>query len=119
MLGDQDLPEDSDEPLQGKTAHFAGEESKEQSERVTLLEEAAMKDQKKMKLLEQDKVTLDKKNMELAMKIVSLEEELKKNKLVLQTWGVMYCGGKNKLLESLTTVTRQIGLDLHEESFDW
>ena len=40
-------------------------------------------------------------------------------KLALTTWGVMYCGGKNKLLESLIDVTKEIGLNLHKESFDW
>lgn len=38
---------------------------------------------------------------------------------VKKTWGVLYCGGKNKLLEGLKAVTTDIGVKLHEESFNW
>ena len=37
----------------------------------------------------------------------------------LQTWGFLYCGGRNKLLESLAEESRNFNIPLHEEAFDW
>ena len=37
----------------------------------------------------------------------------------LQTWGFLYCGGRNKLLESLVEESRNLDIPLHEEAFDW
>lgn len=39
--------------------------------------------------------------------------------LVKSTWGIMYCGGKNPLLKSLEKVSKEVGIKLHSESFEW
>lgn len=37
----------------------------------------------------------------------------------LSTWGLLYCGGRNKLLESLRKESKKLNIPLHEEAFDW
>ena len=39
--------------------------------------------------------------------------------LVLNTWGVLYCGGAKKLEKDLRKVTENYGLQIHVESFAW
>jgi predicted ferric reductase len=39
--------------------------------------------------------------------------------MVKSTWGIMYCGGKKRLLKSLKKVSKEIGIKLHSESFEW
>ena len=39
--------------------------------------------------------------------------------LVKSTWGIMYCGGKNSLLKSVEKVSKEVGIKLHSESFEW
>jgi len=36
-----------------------------------------------------------------------------------ETWGLMYCGARNPLLEHLSHESKNIGIPLHEEAFDW
>ena len=40
-------------------------------------------------------------------------------RLVKSTWGIIYCGGKNKLLTSLEETAHDVGIKLHCESFEW
>ena len=40
-------------------------------------------------------------------------------RMVKSTWGIMYCGGKNSLLKSLEKVSKEVGIKLHSESFEW
>jgi hypothetical protein len=39
--------------------------------------------------------------------------------IVKPTWGVLYCGGKGKLLENLKKATKDADIKLHQESFSW
>lgn len=36
-----------------------------------------------------------------------------------ETWGLLFCGGRNKLLEALVKESKDLGIPLHEEAFDW
>jgi predicted ferric reductase len=37
----------------------------------------------------------------------------------LETWGLLYCGGRNPLLEALVNESKDLNIPLHEEAFDW
>jgi predicted ferric reductase len=37
----------------------------------------------------------------------------------LETWGLLYCGGRSKLLDYLVQESKDLGLPLHQEAFDW
>ena len=37
----------------------------------------------------------------------------------LETWGLLYCGGRSKLLDCLVKESKELGIPLHEEAFDW
>jgi hypothetical protein len=37
----------------------------------------------------------------------------------LETWGLLYCGGRNPLLEALVNESMDLNIPLHEEAFDW
>lgn len=37
----------------------------------------------------------------------------------LETWGLLYCGGRNTLLEALVKESKDLNIPLHEEAFDW
>ena len=36
-----------------------------------------------------------------------------------ETWGLMYCGARNPLLEHLSHQSKNLHIPLHEEAFDW
>lgn len=36
-----------------------------------------------------------------------------------ETWGLLFCGGRNKLLKSLVKESNALRIPLHEEAFDW
>jgi len=36
-----------------------------------------------------------------------------------ETWGLLFCGGRNKLLENLVKESKDLRIPLHEEAFDW
>ncbi|CAB9527003.1 NADPH oxidase 4 [Seminavis robusta] len=38
---------------------------------------------------------------------------------ILQSWGILYCGGANKIEKQLKKTSERYGLDLHSESFSW
>jgi ferric-chelate reductase len=40
-------------------------------------------------------------------------------KLVLPTWGILYCGGAKKVLAELEKISADYGIGLHVESFEW
>ena len=35
------------------------------------------------------------------------------------TWGLLYCGGRNPILENLKEESNAMKIRLHEEVFDW
>jgi len=37
----------------------------------------------------------------------------------LETWGLLYCGGRNPLLHNLVQTSKDLKIPLHEEAFDW
>ena len=37
----------------------------------------------------------------------------------LETWGLLFCGGRNVLLEHLVKESKDLNIPLHEEAFDW
>ncbi|KAL7482988.1 hypothetical protein ACHAW6_008629 [Cyclotella cf. meneghiniana] len=37
----------------------------------------------------------------------------------LKRWGFLYCGGRNPLLGALIKESKELGIPLHEEAFDW
>jgi hypothetical protein len=37
----------------------------------------------------------------------------------LETWGLLYCGGRTPLLEALVKESKDLNIPLHEEAFDW
>lgn len=37
----------------------------------------------------------------------------------LKRWGFLYCGGRNPVLGSLIKESKDLGIPLHEEAFDW
>jgi hypothetical protein len=37
----------------------------------------------------------------------------------LERWGLMYCGSRNPLLDSLVKESKTLNIPLHEEAFDW
>mmetsp|Transcript_40884 Transcript_40884/g.45681 ORF Transcript_40884/g.45681 Transcript_40884/m.45681 type:complete len:114 (-) Transcript_40884:157-498(-) len=37
----------------------------------------------------------------------------------LETWGLLFCGGRNKLLDNLINESKDLGIPLHQEAFDW
>ena len=41
------------------------------------------------------------------------------DKQVLATWGVLYCGGKTPLADSVAEVSKQYGINIALESFEW
>ena len=41
------------------------------------------------------------------------------DKQVLATWGVLYCGGKSPLADSVSEVSKQYGINIALESFAW
>ena len=41
------------------------------------------------------------------------------DKQVLATWGVLYCGGKSPLADSVSEVSKQYGINITLESFAW
>jgi hypothetical protein len=40
-------------------------------------------------------------------------------KLVLSTWGMMYCGGSSQIEDTLKNISKTYSIDLHPESFAW
>jgi ferredoxin-NADP reductase len=37
----------------------------------------------------------------------------------LERWGLMYCGARNKLLETLIKESKDLNISFHDEAFDW
>jgi hypothetical protein len=37
----------------------------------------------------------------------------------LAAYGLLYCGGRNKLLDTLVEVSKDLKVPFHEEAFDW
>jgi hypothetical protein len=41
------------------------------------------------------------------------------HKMVLSTWGMMYCGGSKPVENTLRQISRVYNISLHPESFAW
>lgn len=40
-------------------------------------------------------------------------------KMVLSTWGMMYCGGSKAVEDTLVKISKEYSISLHPESFAW